>query len=61
MLVAIAGPAAAGVCLAASASASAIAVVSLQRALGSLNGDALGAVTTLATLATYGALGARWS
>ena len=61
VLVAIAGPAAAAVALAASASVSALAVVTILRAIGSLNGDALGAVTTLATLATYGVLGARWS
>lgn len=61
VLVAIAGPSAACVSLAASASVSAIAAVTILRAIGSLNGDALGAVTTLATLATYGALGARWS
>lgn len=61
VLVAIAGPSAAAVAMAASVSVSALAVVTILRAIGSLNGDAFGAVTTLATLATYGALGARWS
>ena len=61
VLVAITGAAASGIALAASASVSAIAALTIKHAIGSLNGDALGAINTLAALAAYGALGAQWS